>query len=142
MIEKVNQHKGDCLLNMLSQPSELQEDARLVIDVMSEKEDVTLDFSVDSISWLDTYINQHRNDLSDNDKQILREKFGAFVGEAIRHTFGGQWVQADDEWMIGFNDDAQTSPFEMVSQQLYNKVSLTSLVQRIPELFDPNAPHN
>lgn len=127
---------------MLSEPSELQDDAKLVIAVMSEKEDVTLDFSADSISWLDTYINQHRNDLSNHDKQVLGEKFGAFVGETIRRTYGGQWIQANNEWMIGFNDDAQTSPFEMVREQLENEVSLTSLYQRIPELFDRNASNN
>ena len=137
-----NQTKGDCLLNTMPHLSELQEDANLVIDVMSEKEDVQLDFSADSISWLDTYIRQHRNDLSTTDKQVLREKFGAFVGETILRTYGGQWVQTDNEWAIGFNDDAQTSPFEMVREQLENETSLTSLYRRIPELFDPNASQN
>lgn len=129
-------------MNTMLQPSELHNDAKLVIDVMSEKEDVQLDFSADSISWLDTYINQHRHNLNDNDKHILREKLGAFVGETIRRTYGGQWVQAGNEWMIGFNDETATSPFEMVHAQLEDESSLTSLYERIPELFAPNASNN
>lgn len=126
-------------MNTMSQTSELQYDAKLVIDIMNEKEDVKLEFSADSISWLDEYINQHRNNLNDHEKQLFREKFGAFVGEAIRHTYGGQWVQAEDEWLIGFNDDAKTSPFAMVAEQLENKGSLASLYQRIPELLGRTA---
>ena len=130
-------------MNSIAQPSELQEDAKLVIDVMSEKEDVQLDFSADSISWLDTYINQHRNDLDDNDKHILREKFGAFVGETIRRNYGGEWVNTDDsDWTIAFDNKVQASPFKMVDEQLDNDASLARLYQRIPELFDRNASHN
>jgi len=130
-------------LNTIAHSSELQDDAKLVIDVMSEKEDVQLDFSADAISWIDTYINQHQHDLNENDKTVLREKFGAFVGETIRRNYGGQWVQADgDEWMIAFDDNAQTAPFEMVSATLDNGSSLTHLYQRIPELFDGNAKQN
>lgn len=130
-------------MNTVIQPSELQDDAKLVIDVMNEKEDVRLDYSADSISWLDTYITQHRNDLSASDKHVLREKFGAFVGETIRRNYGGHWTQVDgDEWMIVFDEDAQAAPFEMVSEQLDNEASLSHLYQHIPELFDPNASQN
>ncbi len=130
-------------MNIVSQPSELQDDAKLVIDIMNEKEAVQLDFSADSISWLDTYINQHRNDISEQDKHILREKFGAFVGETIRQNYGGRWDKAEgEEWMIVFDNQNQTSPFEMVGEQLNNEASLTSLYERIPELFDRNASQN
>lgn len=129
-------------MNSVSQPSELQDDAKLVIDIMNEKEAVQLDFSADSISWLDTYINQHRSDISEQDKHILREKFGAFVGETIRQNYGGRWDKAGDEWMIVFDNQNHTSPFEMVGEQLDNAASLTSLYKRIPELFDRNASQN
>lgn len=130
-------------MNTITHTSELSEDAKLVIEVMNEKEDVQLDFSADAITWLDTYINQHASDLSDNEKTVLREKFGAFVGETIRHNYGGQWVQADgDEWMIVFDDSAQTAPFEMVTATLDKQSSLTKLYHRIPELFDNNAVQN
>ena len=130
-------------MNTVSQQSELHDDAKLVIDIMNEKEAVTLDFSADSISWLDTYINQHRNDLAEQDKHILREKFGAFVGETILKNYGGHWDKTDsDEWTIVFDNQLQTSPFEMVGEQLNNEASLAHLYDRIPELFDHNASNN
>lgn len=130
-------------MNIVSQSSELHDDAKLVIDIMNEKEAVQLDFSADSISWLDTYITQHRNNLNEHDKHILGEMFGAFVGETILQNYGGQWDKTDsDEWTIMFDDELHTSPFEMIREQLDNETSLTHLYQRIPELFDRNASHN
>jgi len=129
-------------LNTIAHSSEIQDNAKLVIDVMNEKEDAGLDYSADSISWLDTYINQHQSDLDENDKMVLREKFGAFVGETIRQNYGGQWVQADGEWMIAFDEDATTAPFEMVGATLNQETTLTNLYARIPELFDDKAMRN
>ncbi len=130
-------------MNTIAHTSEIQQDAELVIAVMNEKEDVKLDYSADAISWLDTYINQHQNDLDETDKVILREKFGAFVGETIRQNYGGQWTQVDgNEWMIVFGDDAQTAPFDMVGATLNQQSSLTKLYDRIPELFDNKAVQN
>ena len=130
-------------MNTATHTSAISEDAKLVIEVMNEKEDVQLDFSADAISWLDTYIKQHHNTLSEDDKTVLCEKFGAFVGETIRRNYGGQWVQANENnWMIVFDDQAKTEPFEMVSASLDRRSSLTSLYQQIPELFDNNAMRN
>jgi hypothetical protein len=130
-------------LHTIIEPSELQEDAKLVIDVMNEKEDVQLDYSEKAISWLDTYIDQHQHELNETDKTVLQEKFGAFVGETIRQNYGGEWIHTDnDEWMIAFNDEVQTAPFEMVSTTLETETSLTKLYKRIPELFDQNAINN
>ena len=130
-------------MNTVSQLSELHDDAKLVIDIINEKEAVQLDFSADSISWLDAYINQHRNDLGENDKNVLRDMFGAFVGETILQNYGGQWDKTEsDEWMIVFDNELHTSPFEMVSEKLDNETSLTHLYQSIPELFDHNASNN
>ena len=70
-------------MNTVAKASELHEDAQLVIEVISEKEDVRLDFSADSVLWLDTYIDQHRAKLNEGDKTVLREKLGAFLGETI-----------------------------------------------------------
>ncbi len=130
-------------MNTVTKSSELQEDAKLVIEVMSEKEDVQLDFSENAISWLDTYIDQHQHELSEEEKTLLSEKFGAFVGETIRRNYGGQWIHTDsDEWMIAFDDNVQTAPFQMVSATLHNESSLAKLYHRIPELFDNKAIRN
>lgn len=130
-------------MNTAVQASELHEDAQLVVDVMNEKESVVLDFSPDSISWLDTYINMHREELDENDMRVLRDKFGAYLGEAIRRTYGGEWKQVNrEEWAIEFDSAKVASPFDIVDNHLKNQNSMVSLYQRIPELFDLNANRN
>jgi len=118
----------------LNKASELHEDARLVIEVIREKEDVELDYSAASILWLDAYIEQHRAELNEVDKIVLREKLGAFLGETIRQHYGGQWVkESGSHWMIVFGERGQTSPFDMISDHLNNQNSLTQLFRHIPD---------
>ncbi len=120
----------------VAESSELLEDAELVIEVLSEKEDVQLDYSADSISWLDAYIDEHRAELDDGDKSVLREKLGAFLGESIRHNFGGRWVKASDgSWMILFDKERQASPFDIVGEHLDHPASLSQAFEHLPDLM-------
>ena len=119
----------------VAESAELVEDAELVIEVLSEKEDVQLDYSADSISWLEDYIDEHRAKLDDGDKSVLREKLGAFLGESIRHNFGGRWVKASDgSWMILFDEERQTSPFDIVGEHLDHHASLSQAIGHLPDL--------
>ena len=113
---------------------EFREDAQLVIDVLSEKEEVLLDFSADSVSWLDTYIEQHREELDERDKSLLQEKFGAYLGESIRHNYGGRWGKtADGNWMIVFGEDYQAAPFELIAEHLDHHTALTNVFEHLPD---------
>lgn len=130
-------------MNTVAKASELHEDAQLVIEVISEKEDVRLDFSADSVLWLDTYIDQHRAKLNEGDKTVLREKLGAFLGETIRRHYGGQWVKGSgNHWLIAFDEQSQTSPFDMISGHLDNQTSLTQFFRRIPNHINRRASRN
>jgi len=123
-------------LYQVAESSELLEDAELVIEVLSEKEDVQLDYSADSISWLDAYIDEHRAKLDDGDKSVLREKLGAFLGESIRHNFGGRWVKASDgSWTILFDEERQASPFDIVGEHLDHQASLSQAIEHLPDLM-------
>ena len=123
-------------MNTVAESSELREDAELVIEVLSEKEDIQLDYSADSISWLDAYIDEHRAKLDDGDKTVLREKLGAFLGESIRHNFGGRWVkEGDGSWMIVFDEEHQASPFDIVGEHLERHVSLSQAFEHLPDLI-------
>ena len=123
-------------MNTVVESSELREDAELVIEVLSEKEDVQLDYSADSISWLDAYIDEHRAKLDDGDKSVLREKLGAFLGESIRYNFGGRWVKdLDGSWMIVFDAEHQTSPFDIIGEHLDHHVSLSQAFEHLPDLM-------
>ncbi|MDE2855482.1 MAG: hypothetical protein OXN88_15020 [Chloroflexota bacterium] len=122
----------------VAESSELQEDAELVIEVLSEKEDIELDYSVDSISWLDGYIDEHRGKLDAGDKSVLREKLGAFLGESIRRNYGGRWVKdSDDSWKIVFDEDHQTSPFDIIGEHLDHHGSLSQTFEHLPDMMVP-----
>ncbi len=121
-------------MNKIADSMELQEDAQLVIDVLSEKEEVQLDYSADSVSWLDTYIEQHREELDERDKSLLQEKFGAYLGESIRHNYGGRWVKGSDgNWMVVFNEDHQASPFELIGEHLDHNTALADVFEHLPD---------
>ena len=121
-------------MNIASESADLREDAQLVIEVLSEKEDIQLDYSADSVSWLDTYIEEHRAQLDERDKSVLQEKFGAYFGESIRHNYGGRWVKGSgDRWMIVFDEERQMSPFEIIGEHLDHHIELTEVFEHLPE---------
>ncbi len=123
-------------MNKVVESSELREDAELVIEVLSEKEDIVLDYSADSVSWLESYIDEHRAKLDAGDKSVLREKLGAFLGESIRYNFGGRWVKdAEGSWMIVFDEDHQASPFDIVGEHLDQQASLSQAFEHLPDLM-------
>ena len=123
-------------MNNVAESGELREDAQLVIQVMSEKEDVRLDYSTDSVSWLDTYIDEHRAELDDGDKSVLQEKFGAYLGELIRHNYGGRWVRGSgDQWMIVFDEEHQAAPFAIIAEHLDHHIALTDVFEHLPDIL-------
>ena len=123
-------------MNTVAESSDLREDAELVIEVLSEKEDIDLDYSADSISWLDSYIDEHRAKLDAGDKSVLREKLGAFLGESIRHNFGGRWVKgADGSWMIVFEQEGEASPFDIIGEHLERHASLSQTFEHLPDFM-------
>ncbi len=124
-------------MNAIAESSELREDAQLVIDVMREKEDVRLDYSADSVSWLDSYIERHRAELDAGDKSVLQEKFGAFLGESIRHNYGGRWVKGSGgRWLIVFDEERQAAPFDLIGAHLDHHAPLTQAFAHLPTASD------
>ena len=121
-------------MNMIAGSVELQKEAQLVIEVLNEKAEVQLDFSSNSVSWLDTYIEQHRDELDERDKTLLQEKFGAYLGESIRRNYGGRWVKGSgDRWMIVFDEEHQASPFDIIGAHLDHHTALTEVFQHLPD---------
>ena len=119
---------------MIADSVELQRDAQLVIEVLNEKAEIQLDFSSNSVSWLDTYIEQHRDELNERDKTLLQEKFGAYLGESIRRNYGGRWVKGSgDRWMIVFDEEHQALPFEIIGAHLDHHTALTEVFEHLPD---------
>lgn len=118
----------------VAESAELHEDAQLVIEVLSEKEDIRLDYTADSVSWLDTYIEQHREELDERDKSLLQQKFGAYLGESIRHNYGGRWVRSGSgDWMIVLDDEHQAAPFALIGEHLDHHTELTEVFEHLPD---------
>ena len=112
----------------------LHDDAQLVIDVINEKEQVQLDFSADSVRWLDSYIERHRGELDAGDKSLLQEKFGAYLGESMRHNFGGRWTRDEHgEWTIVFGEERQASPFALIAAHLDHTTALARTFTSLPQ---------
>lgn len=113
----------------------LQADAQLVIDVIAEKEAVELDYSTESVRWLESYIERHRGELDAGEKSLLQEKFGAYLGETIRHNYGGRWSRTSSgEWTIVFDDRRQASPFTLIGEHLDHHTVLAKTFASLPEL--------
>ena len=116
-------------------PANLQEDAQLVIDVIGEKEAVELDYSAESVRWLENYIERHRGELDAGEKSLLQEKFGAYLGESIRHNYGGRWTRTSSgEWTIVFDDRHQASPFALIAEHLDHHTALARTFDSLPKL--------
>lgn len=72
------------------------------------------------VLWLDGFIDRQREAASDEVKQKLPNTLGSFLGECIRHTYGGQWLQDKETgyWCVKINDMLTAYPFHKVDKQL------------------------
>jgi hypothetical protein len=115
--------------------------AELLIKIMHEEQGVILGYNANSIAWLDNYVEQNRRSLS---QEIIRSHnlislFGSFLGEAIRHEFGGKWQQVNGQWAIVFNEGNACFPINKVDKQFANGHqggdSISSFYNVIPTIF-------
>lgn len=54
--------------------------------------EVESDYGLTALTWMDQYIEFERDFLSEAVRMNLINCFGAYLGEAIRRTYGGEWV--------------------------------------------------
>jgi len=66
------------------------------------------------------YIEQNRKRLSQETIYNLISTFGSFLGEAIKHQFGGAWKQINGQWAIVFNERNACFPFNKTGKQFAN----------------------
>jgi hypothetical protein len=95
--------------------------AELVRRVAREQLDVLLQYDVDGVQWLDGYINRQRQHGNEAVIRTLPSTLGAFLGECIRHVYGGRWVEdSERRWMVKVNEKLSVYPFSKVEKQLLN----------------------
>lgn len=109
-------------------------DAEQVIHAISTQLGIPLTYNMSSVIWIDKYIDRNRETFLEENVAELIQLFGAFLGECIRHEYGGDWVERNNEWGIAFNNKHMISPFHAIQNHLDETPadSITSLVQGIP----------
>ncbi|WP_092938723.1 hypothetical protein [Paracidovorax wautersii] len=93
--------------------------AELVRTVARDQLGVSVEYDEAGIQWLDRYIDGQRVGAADATKEKLPNTLGSYLGECIRQSFGGTWVQ-DPElgWGIRVNERITAFPFSKVRKQL------------------------
>jgi len=101
--------------------SRIRANAELVRNVAREQLGMTVDYDEAGVEWLDEYIDIQRESASDDVKERLPNTLGSYLGECIRQTFGGQWLQDPQAgWSVKINDKLSVYPFNKVRKQLAN----------------------
>src|SRR5579871_2075820 len=96
----------------------IQLNAKLVIDSTYKQFGVTLSYDAESVEWLDEYIERLRaQNYPDDDIDKLINVFGSYLGECIRHEYGGEWADEQGNWVIRFDAQNAAFPFSKVLKQ-------------------------
>jgi len=118
--------------------SQIRSNAELVRSIAREKLDVEVDYDEAGVRWLDQYINGQREAATQELKDRLPSTLGSYLGECIRLTYGGQWVQ-DPEfgWAVKINEKLSVFPFSKVRKQLASPdgESVLGFFKTIPALL-------
>ena len=116
----------------------IQRNAELVIQSTYQQFGVTLAYDDESVEWLDEYIERLRKQkypAEDMDKLV--NVFGSYLGECIRHEFGGEWSDEQGNWVIRFDAKNAAFPFNKVLKQFEHgsSDSIAIFYANIPVLY-------
>jgi hypothetical protein len=100
---------------------------------------VVVGYDATGVRWLDQYINGQRARASESTKEKLPNTLGSYLGECIRHSYGGRWIQDQEHgWAVKVNQRVTVFPFSKVRKQLHNADgdSVLGLFTAIPALLN------
>ena len=121
----------------------LHANAELVRTVAKERLGVDVGYDEAGVRWLDGYISRQHESASDELKAKLVNTLGSFLGECVRHTYGGQWTSEAQSgyWLVQLSPGNCLYPFSKVHKQLQNGAddSVLLFFTAIPALFPPAA---
>ena len=111
--------------------------AELVRNVARDQLGVEVGFDEAGVRWLDGFINRQRLGATEAVKVKLPNTLGSFLGECVRHTYGGEWQQHEAGWAVKINEKLSVFPFNKVQKQLANEDgdSVLGLFTAIPPLL-------
>ncbi len=118
----------------------LVENAELAIRVLGPESQINFGFNIESVRWLEGYIERLRSSgqLDDaNIKEGLISVLGSFLGECIIRCYGGRWEEKNGNWAVVFGQQNAAYPFTKVEKQMRNgrEDSIASFYDAIPLLF-------
>ena len=119
--------------------AQIRANAELVRTVARESLDVDVEYDEAGVRWLDGYIDRQREGNDDQSvKDRLPSRLGSFLGECVRATYGGQWIEDPEMgWAVKINETLTVSPFNKVRKQLANAEgdSVLAFFKAIPALL-------
>lgn len=97
----------------------IKANAELVRRVALENMNVEVSYDLDGVRWLDGFIDRQRDGATEEVKRKLSSTLGAYLGECIRQTYGGEWVQHPEfGWSVRMREGFSVFPFNKVRKQL------------------------
>jgi len=112
--------------------------AELVRSVAQEELDIDASYDEAGVRWLDQYIERQRDAASESTKERLPNTLGAYLGECIRQSFGGEWIEDQEGgWAVQITPRLSVFPFNKVRKQLAQAQgdSVLGLYTSIPALL-------
>jgi hypothetical protein len=118
----------------LTNEEKIAANAALVIQAFSENR---LGFDERSVHWIDGYIERNREFWDKDMRDSLGNTLGSFLGECIRHNFGGKWDMTENGLGLMFDSANGVFPFNKVSKQIENGAgdSIVSFYDSISVIF-------
>lgn len=115
----------------------IEKNAALVRRTMPDVAGIPFEYDEASVEWLDGYIDRMRGQFGDEPGR-LSQVLASYIGESIRHAYGGRWVDAEDGIGIEIRPDFIVFPFNKVNKQFENgpEDSVLSFYQSIPALLE------
>lgn len=99
--------------------SHIRSNAELVRSVAREQLGIAVEYDEAGVRWLDGYINRQREAAATEVKARLVSTLGSYLGECIRQTYGGDWMQDPEAgWAVQINEKLSVYPFNKVQKQL------------------------
>jgi hypothetical protein len=118
-------------------PERLRAAAEQAVKMFADGNVVHLKFDLDGVRWVDGYINRCRHEFPRGQRSGLVGYLGAFVGECIIATFGGQWTLGDHGlWGVQVTKHVWACPRAKIEKQFENgpSDSVAGFVEFIPLL--------
>jgi hypothetical protein len=106
------------LMDVEHMESQIRANAELVRSVARDQLAVIVDYDEAGVRWLDQYIDGQR-DAAPEVRERLISTLGSYLGECVRHQYGGRWLHDPEMgWSVAIADRFSVYPFNKVRKQL------------------------